>query len=65
LKNEELIIPSEANLRIANNNANISSEYKSGFAKAATIGIITSIDQSRPKDALTYSELFILWSRIL
>jgi len=65
LINEDVIEPSTASTNAANNNRNISSAYKLGMAKAATAGLISSIDQSRPKDALTYGELFALWSKLI
>ncbi|PKM51557.1 MAG: hypothetical protein CVV02_06375 [Firmicutes bacterium HGW-Firmicutes-7] len=63
--NEETIIPSNTTINAVNRNANISSGYKASMAKASTIGMISSLEQARPKDAITYGEVFAVWSKLI
>ena len=43
----------------------IASEYKKSMAKAKEIGLISTLENLRPKDKLRYGEFFTLWSRIM
>lgn len=47
------------------NNSQISAEYKTALAKAHNIGMISDLNNIRPKDAMTYGEFFAVWSRAL
>jgi hypothetical protein len=45
-------------------NSTINAAYREELAKAATIGLISDVNNIRPKDTITYGELFVLWSKL-
>lgn len=46
------------------NNTNINTLYKENITKANEIGLISDLNNIRPKDKLTFGEMFTLWSKI-
>lgn len=52
-----------AMLQKANANAEIDQAYKNLIAKAATIGLVSDINQIRANSKITYGELFALWAK--
>jgi hypothetical protein len=63
--NDTVITPTPEALAKVNAVATISTVYKQEMAKAATLGLISDINASRPKDALKYGEFFAIWSKAL
>ncbi|PKM95312.1 MAG: hypothetical protein CVU84_06440 [Firmicutes bacterium HGW-Firmicutes-1] len=63
--NDQSIVPSNTTTNAVSKNANISSAYKASMAKAATIGLVSSLDTARPKDTITYGEVFAIWSKLI
>ncbi|MBC7958386.1 MAG: hypothetical protein H7X94_00840, partial [Vallitaleaceae bacterium] len=63
--NDEVIQPTSTATFAAKNNASIGPSYKNALAKAATIGMISKISNVKPKDSLTYGELFVMWSKLI
>ncbi len=61
---ETTIQPTAAALKAVSGDASIGATYKGAMAKAVTVGMISKTNGSRPKEALTYGELFALWSKI-
>ena len=47
----------------ANANTEIDQAYKSLIAKAATVGLVSDINQIRANSKITYGELFALWAK--
>lgn len=63
--NDEIIIPSSTLSAAVNKNTSIGGTYKVALAKAAQAGLIGNVEKVRPKDAITYGELFAVLSKII
>lgn len=46
-----------------NQNSAIAQEYRVSIAKAATEYLVSDLSNLRPKDRITYGELFALWAK--
>lgn len=56
-------IANEQILRRINQNTAIAKEYQLAIAKAATENLVSDVSNLRPKDHITYGELFALWAK--
>lgn len=64
IKQDTKIVPTAAALAAANKDTKVGTAYKQAVAKAITLGFVANSSKIRAKDAITYGEVFSIWSKI-